>query len=83
MITVYILLLSNGKYYTGMTNCIERRFLEHSSGRSKSTKRNLPCELIHTELHRDRKAARAKEVYIKNKGAFKYLLSLKYSPKVF
>ncbi|MGL1889523.1 MAG: GIY-YIG nuclease family protein [Reichenbachiella sp.] len=32
MYTVYILLCADGSYYTGVTNNIERRFHEHSTG---------------------------------------------------
>ena len=34
---VYILECSDGTFYTGVTNNIERRFLEHSTGISKTS----------------------------------------------
>jgi putative endonuclease len=34
--TVYILECSDGSYYTGVTNNIERRFKEHESGLNKT-----------------------------------------------
>jgi putative endonuclease len=40
---VYILQsLSNGSYYKGCTDDLERRFNEHNDGKEFSTKRNLP-----------------------------------------
>lgn len=70
---VYILKLYNGKYYTGITNDCTRRLLEHSKGRSKSTKYNLPFQLIFLVSLYSRQASRKLEVYIKNKGARKYM----------
>ena len=78
MITVYILKLNNGKYYTGMTNDLPRRLREHQYGYSKSTQYYLPVQLIHSEVFPDRKKARRREIYIKFCGAKKYLLRLKY-----
>ncbi|MGJ8746114.1 GIY-YIG nuclease family protein [Polaribacter sp.] len=34
---VYILLCSDNSFYTGMTNDLERRLLEHKSGKSKDS----------------------------------------------
>ena len=69
----YILKLSNNKFYTGITNSITRRIIEHLRGRSKSTKYNLPFQLIFLVSVHSRKEARKLEVYIKNKGAYKYM----------
>ena len=43
----YILLCSDGTYYTGMTNDLERRILQHKSGYKKSsyTHSRRPIEL--------------------------------------
>ena len=35
-ITTYILRCSNGELYTGKTNCLNRRMIEHSEGREGS-----------------------------------------------
>jgi putative endonuclease len=46
MFYVYILQsLSNGSYYEGCTDDLERRFKEHNDGKEFSTKRYLPCKL--------------------------------------
>lgn len=80
-IWLYILKMANHKLYTGITNNIARRLLQHAKGHSKSTKYHRPVILIHTEKHPNRKAARKQEVYIKNMGARKYLNRLFFEGK--
>jgi putative endonuclease len=47
---VYILLCSNGKYYTGSTIDLERRLIQHQNGEgSNFTKKYLPVELVYIE----------------------------------
>ncbi|MFZ4464261.1 MAG: GIY-YIG nuclease family protein [Bacteroidales bacterium] len=47
---VYILLCSNGKYYTGSTIDLERRLAQHHNGEgSNFTRKNLPVELVYLE----------------------------------
>ena len=46
MYYVYFLLLNNGKIYTGSTNNLKRRLLEHQHGLSRYTKDYLPLKLI-------------------------------------
>jgi putative endonuclease len=51
---VYILKCSDNSYYTGMTNNIERRLLEHQKGLNKEcyTFNKRPVELVfHTEFN--------------------------------
>ncbi|MCF2500068.1 GIY-YIG nuclease family protein [Dyadobacter chenhuakuii] len=45
---VYILKCSDGSYYTGVTNCLERRFTEHVNGRNVTcyTFTRRPVELV-------------------------------------
>ena len=46
----YILRCSNGAYYVGSTNDLERRLAEHQSGQgSNFTRKHLPVELIYWE----------------------------------
>jgi len=82
MFFTYILLLSNLTYYTGITDNLKRRLHQHNTGQSKSTRKHLPCKLMHTETFPTRKLARKKEVYIKKIGAKRYLNKLKFSPHV-
>jgi putative endonuclease len=47
---MYILLCSNGSYYTGSTNDIEKRIAQHQAGEGASfTKKNLPVKLVYCE----------------------------------
>lgn len=47
---MYILLCSDGSYYTGSTNNIELRLEQHQSGEGANhTKKRLPVELIYLE----------------------------------
>ncbi|WP_449387136.1 GIY-YIG nuclease family protein [Chryseobacterium lineare] len=47
---MYILLCSDGSYYTGSTNDLERRIQQHQSGEgSNHTKKRLPVQLIYYE----------------------------------
>ena len=47
---MYILECSDGSYYTGSTNNLERRILEHSSGEGANyTKRRSPVKLVYWE----------------------------------
>jgi len=70
---VYILKLNNGKYYTGMTNDLDRRLKEHRSGQSKSTRKHLPAELVWMRLRTTRLEARVLEVKIKSRGARRFM----------
>jgi len=77
-IHVYILKMSNGKYYTGMTQNIKVRIKQHDHGYSKSTKWHRPLELIWHTVAKDRKTARRLEIKIKNRGARKFLLDQRF-----
>jgi len=47
---LYILLCADGSFYTGSTNDLERRMLEHQYGEGANhTRKRLPVELIYTE----------------------------------
>ena len=47
---MYILLCSNGRYYTGSTNNIEMRLAQHQNGEgSNFTKKHLPVKLVYLE----------------------------------
>lgn len=47
----YMLLCSDGTYYVGVTNNMERRFAEHCEGADPSsyTAKRLPVKLVHVE----------------------------------
>jgi len=63
---VYILEMSNGKYYTGITNDIEKRLAQHRAGKgSKIVRAFLPIKALYIELARNRSEASKREAQIK------------------
>ncbi len=47
---LYMLKCSDGTFYTGVTNNVERRLREHNSGTaSRYTRSRLPVKLVHQE----------------------------------
>ncbi|MFA5097472.1 MAG: GIY-YIG nuclease family protein [Candidatus Margulisiibacteriota bacterium] len=66
MYYVYVLKsLKNGRYYTGSTCDIERRLLEHMTGKSKATKHLRPFRLVFAEEFDTRTDAYKRERYLK------------------
>ncbi len=66
MIFVYVLYSKEfDRLYIGMTNNLERRFVEHNTGKNKSTKAYLPWVKIHKESFETRMEARKREKYLK------------------
>lgn len=66
MYIVYILKLSDGSYYTGQTNNLDRRLHEHQCGiGSRYVKGRRPVELIHKEEYNTRSEAMRREREIK------------------
>ena len=66
--SVYILKCSDGSYYTGITNNLERRLYEHVNGLIKScyTQDKRPVKLMYYEEFNDVKIAISREKQIKN-----------------
>ncbi|MFA5023345.1 MAG: GIY-YIG nuclease family protein [Patescibacteria group bacterium] len=63
---VYILQLSNGIYYTGITNNLARRLKMHASGHGSKLVRALrPFILVYTERAENRSSASKREIEIK------------------
>ncbi|RLD09871.1 MAG: GIY-YIG nuclease family protein [Chlamydiae bacterium] len=68
MYFVYILQsLSSGRFYIGSTDNILRRFHEHQSGFTKSTRNRGPWHMPYYEIHKDRSAATNRERELKRK----------------
>lgn len=63
----------DGRFYVGMTENIERRFREHNSGKTRSTKGYVPWKLVLTEVYETRKEARAREKYLKSGVGKEYI----------
>jgi putative endonuclease len=62
----YILLCTDGRYYTGHTDDLERRFGEHQSGQFKGfTSSRLPVQLVWADYFQTRTDAIENELRIK------------------
>ncbi len=55
--------------YIGCTSDLQKRILEHKNGRSYSTKKMLPIELVYFEVFRLKKDAFEKEKHLKYYGS--------------
>ena len=63
---VYILLTSDGTYYTGYTKDVMKRVGRHNSGvASKYTRTRRPVKLVYAEEHPDTSTALKREYAIK------------------
>lgn len=74
VVFVYILKCSDNRFYTGITNNLQRRLSEHNSGRCSFTSRRLPVTVFYTHEMPNYKHARWLEKKIKKTGAKKYLI---------
>ena len=64
---VYILRCIDGSLYTGITNNLERRFLEHKNGKGgRYTRSHQPVKLIYHENFKTYSAALKRELEIKS-----------------
>jgi len=63
----------DGKWYTGFTNDLPKRFNDHNSGNVFSTSKRRPFKLIYFEACVDEKDARDREKYLKSGMGKRYL----------
>ena len=63
----------DGKLYIGYTENLEKRFMEHNSGKVKSTKYRTPFELVYYESCRKQADALHREKYLKSTYGHRYL----------
>lgn len=88
---MYILKCSDGSYYTGSTNNLEKRIIEHQSGLGANyTRKRLPVNLIYYEeyqrideaFHREKQiqgwSRKKKEALMDNKDQLLSKLSIAY-----
>jgi len=64
----YVYLIRSKKdnqLYTGSTNNLKRRFIEHNKGLIFSTKRRIPFELVYYEAYKNEGDARSREHNLK------------------
>ena len=66
MYFVYLLRLSDGRYYTGSTPDLRRRLKQHQDGLVISTKDQLPVKLVWYSVFANRLLARRFEAYMKS-----------------
>ncbi len=76
MAFVYILLLSNNKYYVGSTTNLEKRLNDHSSGKSGYTSKHLPVKLVFQKEYSSFSDARKIENFIKKQKSRIYIEKL-------
>lgn len=63
---VYILQCLDNSYYTGISNNVEKRFLDHKNGKGGAyTRSHKPIKIIYKEESTDRSSALKREVEIK------------------
>lgn len=72
----YIYLLKSQKdkqWYTGSTNNLKKRFIDHNNGKVPSTVKRRPLQLIYYEACLNRKDAFSREKYLKTGMGKRYL----------
>ncbi len=63
---VYILKCCDGSYYTGITNDLGKRLLDHAAGTgAKYTRGRGPFEVVYSEPQADRSEASKREFVLK------------------
>ena len=67
---VYVLKDEAGRFYTGLTNNVERRLKEHNAKQHKTTKHGKNWELVFSQVCADRAEARQFEKHLKS-GSFR------------
>ncbi len=64
---VYVLKsIKDKKYYTGYSSDVNRRLAEHNSGKTESTRRRRPFELIYSEQFQSEDEAKKSERFLKS-----------------
>lgn len=64
---------NNGRWYTGFTGDLRKRFKEHNDNKVPSTKGRGPFELIYYEASLNKHDAAAREKYLKSTMGKRYL----------
>ena len=77
MYTTYILYSEKiDHYYTGYTNDIARRLLEHNRKKGKYTDRGIPWKLVYSEEYEKKEDAQHRETEIKSHKSRQYIIDL-------
>lgn len=78
MYFVYLLLCSDGSFYTGISTNPHQRFLDHKNGKGGAyTRSHKPLKLIYTEKLPDKSSALKREAQIKSWSRQKKIAILK------
>lgn len=64
------LLYSHGtkRYYIGETSDLKKRFFQHNSGLTQSTKAGVPWKLVYYEAYSSKESAKTREKKLKQYG---------------
>jgi len=74
MFYVYVLQSEKDKkFYTGYTSDLRRRFSEHQSGKTFSTKGRRPFKIVYYEAGIDEEDAKRREKYLKSTWGKRYI----------
>jgi len=76
MYIVYVIKSKTGHRYTGHTNDLERRLIEHNSGLCKTTCRESTWQVIYTEEYSIRSEAMKREKWLKSGRGRDFLQSI-------
>jgi len=64
---IYIIVCSDGSYYTGSTNDVEKRFRDHLAGKgARYTKSHKPVKIVYREESLTKSEALRREAEIKS-----------------
>jgi len=66
---------TSGRFYTGYTNDLRKRFNQHNDRASTYTKHRGPYRLVYYEACLEEKDARSRELYLKSGRGKRYLKS--------
>ena len=69
----YILITSTGRYYTGISKDVSKRFIQHCRSNAIFFQKNRPLKIVYTKKFNSYLEARNLEKYVKNVGARKFL----------
>jgi len=74
MCCLYVLLNKEGnRTYTGITDNLDKRIVQHNKGHSKFTSKFGPWRLIYFEIINNRTDARKKEKYFKSAAGRRWM----------
>ena len=67
MFKVYVIYSLNfDRYYIGISNNLNKRIIQHNSGKTRSTKAFIPWKVVYIEEYKTRIEARKREKYLKS-----------------